>query len=150
MRLAPAGLASIAGMVTLVLTSPACASGGAVGGSLRFSYGYMIPGGDVGTAFGISATDTIPELPAGATVPTVLANAITQEVASGNWNNRCTRRFGGPAVYALIFHRACDSSIGPDADPIVIVGFAADGRTVGRVRWSGPSTVTLLVPARRF
>lgn len=78
------------------------------------------------------ATDTIPELPARSTLPTVLTNAITQEVASGNWNNQCPRRFGGPAVYALIFHRARDSSIGPDADPVVVVGFASDGRAVGR------------------
>jgi hypothetical protein len=134
------------------LTASACASGGAAGaaGSSSLSYGYMVPGPQVGSALGIGATDTIPELTTRNTLPTALSNSIAQEVAQGNWKNQCTRRFGGPAVYALIFHRACDSSIGPDADPVVVVGFAADGRVIGRVRWSGPNTVTLLIPTRRF
>jgi len=50
----------------------------------------------------------------------------------------------------VIFHRACDSSLGPEAEPMVVVGFFSDGKTAGRVRWTGPSTVTLLFPARRF
>jgi hypothetical protein len=110
----------------------------------------MVPGPQVAIALGLNATDTLPELTTRATLPTALVNAISQEVAQGNWNNQCTRRFGGPATYALIFHRLCDSSRGPDSDPVVVVGFAADGRTVGRVRWAGESTVALLVPMRRF
>ena len=133
-----------------------CASGGgavAGGGGGRsgsMSYGYMIPGPGLASALGVSATDTIPELTASTTVPATVVNAISQEVAASRWNNRCTRRFGGPGTYTVIFHRACDSSLGPDADPMVVVGFSADGRTVGRVRWTGPNTVTLLFPARRF
>jgi hypothetical protein len=130
----------------------ACASGGAAGsssGTAALSYGYMIPGADV-AALGFGATDSIPELRAQTTLPTALAGAIQQEVDQGRWNNRCTRRFGGPTVYALIFYRACDASLGPEAEPVVVVGFSADGRVVGRVPWSGPNTVTLLVPARRF
>lgn len=134
-----------------MLALSACASGGAAGArSDALAYGYMVPGADVASVLGVSATDTIPELTTRATLPTALANSISQEVVQGKWNNRCTRRFGGPAVYALIFHRACDSSIGPEADPVVLVGFAADGRTVGRVKWIGPNTVTLLSPIRRF
>jgi hypothetical protein len=110
----------------------------------------MIPGAHVATTLGVAPTDTIPELTARTTVPTTVANAITQEVAQGKWNNKCTRRFGGPAAYAVIFHRACDSALGPDADPIVIVAFSADGRTRGRVPWTGLETVSALVPARRF
>jgi hypothetical protein len=150
-RLAPTGVALVGTALIWTLALSACASGGAVGGgSINLSYGYMVPGPEVATALRVGATDTIPELTTRATLPTVLANAISQEVAQGNWNNQCTRRFGGPAIYALIFHRFCDSSRGPDADPVVVVGFSADGRTVGRVRWIGPSTVTLLVPMRRF
>jgi hypothetical protein len=143
-------------LLGVALSASACASGSGTGGvrtvalSNSFSYGYMIPGAGLASAIGVPATDTIPEFPARNTVPTTLANAITQEVATGRWNNQCTRRFGGPSIYAVIFHRACDSSLGPDADPQVVVGFSSDGRVIGRVRWSGPSTVTLLYPARRF
>jgi hypothetical protein len=142
--------------VTLAVTAMAgwaCASGGAAGasdGAAGLSYGYMIPGSDVATALGLRAIDTIPEFPARTTLPTALVNAIQQEVAQGRWNNECTRRFSGPTVYALIFYRACDAALGPEAEPVVVVGFRPDGRVVGRVPWSGPSTVTLLVPARRF
>jgi hypothetical protein len=142
-------LAGVAAAIAL----GACASGGAAGAggaAQGLQYGYMIPGNDVAAALGVRATDTIPELPASTTVPTALANAISQEVNQGRWNNRCTRRFGGPTVYALIFYRACDASLGPEAEPVVVVGFGPDGRVVGRVPWSGPSTVSLLVPARRF
>jgi hypothetical protein len=147
-------LASVASLCA-ALTMSGCASSGAAGGggaaaSPSLSYGYMIPGPGVASTIGVSATDTIPELNSRATIPTTVANAISQEVASGRWNNRCTRRFGGPRVYAVIFHRACDSSLGPDADPMMVVGFSNDGRTVGRMQWAGPSTVTLLYPARRF
>lgn len=146
----------ISASVTLLLafTLPACASGGGTAGggaaSPSLSFGYMIPGPGVASIVGVSATDTIAELTARTSVPTILANAITQEVAAGNWNNQCTRRFGGPSVYLVIFHRACDSSLGPDSDPMVIVGFSVNGKTVGRMRWNGPSTVTLLYPVRRF
>jgi hypothetical protein len=137
--------------VAVTLAVSACASGGAAAsGSSDFSYGYMIPGPRVASAFGIAATDTLPEITARTTLPTTLLNAISQEVAQGNFNNRCTRRFGGPRVYALIFHRSCDSSVGPDADPVAIVGFAPDGRKIGTVAWQGASTITLIVPARRF
>jgi hypothetical protein len=139
----------------------ACASGGGAAGggatdgggrsaSTAFSYGYMIPGAGLAGALGVPATDTMPELTTRATVPATVVNAISQEVAAGKWNNQCTRRFGGPRTYAVIFHRACDSSLGPDADPMVVVGFSSDGRTIGRVQWAGPTTVTLLFPARRF
>ncbi len=145
----------------VVLAMSACASGGATSGgeggavssgaaSPSFSYGYMIPGPGLASAIGVPAADTIAELPTRTTVPTTVLNAISQEVAAGRWNNACTRRFGGPRVYAVIFHRACDAALGPDADPMVVVGFSADGRTIGRVRWTGPSTLTLLYPARRF
>lgn len=147
MRRLPVALAAIA------MAGWACASGGAAGassGAAALSYGYMIPGPGVATALGLRATDTIPELPARTTLPTTLVNAIQQEVAQGRWNNQCTRRFGGPTVYALIFYRACDAALGPEAEPVVVVGFGSDGRVVGRVPWSGPNTVTLLVPARRF
>ncbi len=141
--------ASIAIAATATLS--ACASGGAAaGGSAGTAYGYMIPGPGLANAIGLVATDTVPELPTMTTLPTTLTNAIAQEVSQGNWNNRCTRRFGGPTVYALIFYRVCDASLGPEADPFVVVGFAPDGRVLGRLRWAGPSTVTLLVPARRF
>jgi hypothetical protein len=133
-----------------VLLSACASAGSAAGASGKFSYGYMIPGPQVANALGTGATDTLPELTSGATVPTLVTNAITLEVAQGGWNNGCTRRFGGPAVYAVIFHRACDSALGPDADPMVVMGFGADGRARGRLRWTGPSTVTLLFPARRF
>jgi hypothetical protein len=63
-------------------------------------------------ALGFRATDSVPELRAQTTLPTAVASAIQQEVDQGRWNNRCTRRFGGPTVYALIFYRACDASLG--------------------------------------
>ena len=140
----------------LFMWASGCAStgtaggGGGGGGTTNLSYGYMVPGPQVAAALGLTATDTLPELPARTTLPAVLVNAISQEVTQGAWNNRCTRRFGGPQRYAVIFHRACDSSLGPDAEPVVVVGFTADGRTAGRVRWSGPETVTVLQPVRRF
>jgi len=134
-----------------------CASGGASVGTstgsgsvTNLSYGYMVPGSPAASALGVAATDTLPEIPAQRTVPSVVVNAISQEVATGHWNDRCTRRFGGPRVYVAIFHRVCDSSVGPDADPVVIVAFGSDGRTVGRVRWNGPETVSVLQPMRRF
>lgn len=155
-RVINASVASLFAALTLL----ACASGGGSGSSAAgaaggaaspsLSYGYMIPGAGLASAIGVAATDTIPELNTRATVPTTLANAITQEVASGRWNNQCTRRFRSSTVYVVIFHRACDSSLGPDAEPMVVVGFSAEGRVVGRVRWTGPTTVTLLYPARRF
>jgi hypothetical protein len=111
----------------------------------------MIPGAGVASAItGLRATDSLPELESRSTVPAVVTNAITQEVSSGNWNNGCTRRFGGPTVYTAIFHRSCSAAAGPEADPVVIVGFGADGKVIGRVRWNGPNTVTALVPVRRF
>jgi len=146
-----------AATLALTLGGWGCASGGtSVGTSAgsgavtNLSYGYMVPGSPAATALGVAPTDTLPEIQAQRTVPSVVTNAISQEVASGHWNDRCTRRFGGPRVYAAIFHRACDSSVGPDADPVVIVAFGADGRTVGRVRWTGPETVLVLQPMRRF
>lgn len=142
-------------LLGVALALAACASGGGTsaggaGASPNFSYGYMIPGAGVASAIGLTANDTIPELTARTTVTSTLSNAITLEVATGKWDNKCTRRFGGPRVYAVIFHRSCDASAGPDADPQVIVGFSSDGRNLGRVRWTGQSTVTRLFPARRF
>jgi hypothetical protein len=150
LALAPIAPAAATLAIAVILSS--CASSGAASGArpANLSYGYLIPGADVAGAFGVNATDTLPELAATATVPTALSTAITQEVRAGNWNNRCTRRFGGPTTYAVIFHRVCDSSAGPEADPQVIVGFGADGRKKGTVRWSGSATVSALVPARRF
>jgi hypothetical protein len=142
-------------LVAVALLLAACASGGSAAGaggaaSSSLAYGYMIPGAGVASTMGVGANDTIPELTTRATVSTTLSNAIGQEVAAGKWDNRCTRRFGGPSTYVVIFHRACDSSLGPDADPMVVVGFSSDGRKIGQVRWTGPSTITLLYPARRF
>lgn len=153
--MAPIVIASVARLLGLGLMLAGCASGGAAGSggsdaSARLDYGFMIPGQRVGSALGINATDSIPELSPRTTVPAVVVNAISQEVAQGTWSNRCTRRFGGPTIYAAIFHKTCDAAAGPEADPRVIVGFAADGRVVGRVAWEGPNTVALLVPARRF
>jgi hypothetical protein len=132
----------------------ACASGGGAAGATpasgSFAFGFMVPGSAVANALRISATDTLGELNRQATVPSVVTNAISGEVATGRWNNGCTRRFGGPTTYAVIFHRACDAAAGPEADPVVIVGFGADGRVVGRVQWAGPNTVAVLNPARRF
>lgn len=126
------------------------AASGSQGTVTNISYGYMVPGSPVATALGVAATDTLPEIPSQGTISSIVLNAIAQEVASGHWNNRCTRRFGGPRVYVAIFHRVCDSSAGPEADPAVIVAFGGDGRTVGRVRWSGPETLAVLQPMRRF
>ena len=148
--IAPA-LATLA--LAVVLSS--CASGGAAGGgsvsqSASLSYGYMVPGDQVASALGVSATDTLPELAATRNVSEALRTAIAQEVRAGNWNDRCTRRFGGPTTYIVIFHRLCASGAGPEADPVVVVSFGADGRKKGTVRWTGASTVAKLVPARRF
>ena len=142
-----------AAVTTLVLAVvlSSCASGGAAGGgSANLSYGYMVAGSEVASAFGINATDTLAEKSTRTTIPSALETAIKQEVQAGNWNDRCTRLFGGPTTYAVIFHRVCDSGAGPEADPQVVVGFGADGRKKGTVRWTGRSTVAALVPARRF
>jgi len=154
MRRSPLALGPIAPAVAtlalgVVLSS--CASAGAASGaSANLSYGYMVPGAQVATALGVNATDTLPELAATRTVTEALRTAISQEVQQGNWNDRCTRRFGGPTAYVVIFHRVCDSGAGPEAEPQVVVGFGADGRKKGTVRWTGASTVSVLVPARRF
>jgi hypothetical protein len=141
-------------VVAIACAISACASGGAAVGATpssgRFAFGFMVPGSAVASALRISATDTLAELTRQTTVSSVVTNAISAEVATGRWNNGCTRRFGGPTTYAVIFHRACDAAAGPEADPAVIVGFGADGRVVGRVPWSGPNTVTTLNPTRRF
>jgi hypothetical protein len=143
--------------LALMLGGWGCASGGASAGTsagsgavTNLSYGYIVPGSSAASALGVAPTDTLAEIQAQRTVPSVVVNAMSQEVASGHWNDRCTRRFGGPRVYVAIFHRACDSSVGPDADPVVIVAFGSDGRTAGRVRWTGPETVAVLQPMRRF
>lgn len=154
-----AARSGVVATLALMLGSLGCASGGTSAGTsvtaagapvTNLSYGYIVPGSPAASALGVAATDTLPEIQAQRTVPSVVVNAISQEVATGNWNDRCTRRFGGPRVYVAIFHRVCDSSVGPDADPVVIVAFGADGRMVGRVRWTGPETVSVLQPMRRF
>lgn len=151
-RATPRALGLSIGLALTTTFGWACASaGGASGGSsANLSYGYMVPGARVGTAMGVSATDTIAEIQAGRTVPTLVANAITQEIAQGTWDSKCVRRFNSGSVYIVIFHRTCDASQGPEADPKVLVGFGTDGRTVGRVPWTGSNTVAALVPVRRF
>lgn len=144
-------LAPFAVVASLAMVISSCASGGAAGGgSANTSYGYMIAGTQVATALGVAATDTLPEKSTRVTIPSALETAIKQEVQQGNWNDRCTRLFGGSAGYVVIFHRLCDSGAGPEADPQVVIGFGADGRKKGTVRWTGSSTVAALVPARRF
>lgn len=128
----------------------ACAAAGS-GGSGSFGYGYMIPGASVASAFSIGATDTIAELPSTtSSIPSAVKTRITQETIAGRFDSTCTRRFSATTVYPVMFFRYCDASRGSEADPVAIVGFAPDGRTVNRVQWTGPNTVTLLSPFRRF
>ena len=127
----------------------ACASAGTAG-SGSYSYGFMIPGATVASAFRVGAGDTIAELPGVSSLPTAVRTGITQETITGRFDSTCTRRFGNSAVYPVIFFRSCDPSRGPEADPVVIVGFGPDGRPISRVQWTGPATVTLLNPFRRF
>ena len=127
----------------------ACAAAGG-GGSGGYGYGFMIPGASLASALSIGAADTVPELPSVSSIPTSVRTRITQETITGRFDSTCTRRFGNSSVYPVIFFRSCDASRGTEADPIVIVGFAPDGRPVGRLAWTGPATVTLLSPFRRF
>jgi len=132
----------------VVAGAVACAAAG--GGSGPYAYGFMIPGATVASAFSIGANDTIAELPSVSSIPTAVRTRITQETITGRFDSTCTRRFGNSTVYPVIFFRTCDASRGTDADPVVLVGFAADGRPINRVQWTGSSTVTLLSPFRRF
>jgi hypothetical protein len=126
----------------------ACAAGG--GGSGPYAYGFMIPGATVASAFRIGAMDTIAELPGVSSIPSAVRTGITQETITGRFDSTCTRRFGNSTIYPVMFFRSCDPGRGTEADPIVLVGFGPDGRPVSRVQWTGPSTVTLLSPLRRF
>jgi hypothetical protein len=128
--------------------SAACAAAGT--GSGPYAYGFMVPGASLASALSISATDTIGELPSVSSVPTAVRTRITQEAITGHFDSTCTRRFGNGVVFPVIFFRSCDPARGTEADPIVIVGFAADGHPVNRIPWNGPSTVAALQPARRF
>jgi hypothetical protein len=144
----PSPLARAALPLVATVIVAACAAGG--GGSGPYAYGFMIPGATVASAFRIGATDTIAELPGISSIPTAVRTAITQETITGRFDSTCTRRFGSLGVYPVIFFRSCDPGRGTEADPVVLVGFGPDGRKVNSVQWSGPATVALLQPFRRF
>jgi hypothetical protein len=110
----------------------------------------MIPGATVANALRIAATDTIGEFSGESALPPAVRTGISQEITTGRWAAACTRRFGNSNIYPVMFFRSCDPGRGTESDPVVLVGFGPDGRVVGRVQWTGPGTVTLLSPARRF
>jgi hypothetical protein len=146
-RRSPLVRASLLFTVTAIVA--ACASAGS-GGSGPYSYGFLVPGATVASAFRIGATDTIAELPGVSSIPTAVRTGITQETITGRFDSTCTRRFGNSTIYPVIFFRSCNPSRGTEADPVVLIGFGPDGRKVGTVQWSGSSTVALLNPFRRF
>ena len=142
------GFRTLASFAAAVVVTAACAAAGT--GSGPFAYGFMIPGATVASAFSVGANDTIAELPSVSSIPTAVRTRITQETITGRFDSTCTRRFGTSTVYPVMFFRSCDPARGTEADPVVLVAFGPDGRPINRVPWTGPSTVTLLSPARRF
>ena len=142
------GVRPVVAFLVAIVFSAACAAAGS--GSGPYAYGFMIPGATVASAFSVGAGDTIAELPSVSSIPTAVRTRITQETITGRFDSTCTRRFGNSTVYPVIFFRSCDASRGTEADPVVLVGFAPDGRPINRVQWTGPGTVTLLSPFRRF
>ena len=145
-------LASVAGCASGGGGGAEAGAGGADPGGEKCGYGCMVPGARIATALGISAVDTLPELPARATLRATVKNAIDQHVLQNQWstNNNCLRKFGSPEFYVVVFHRYCDSAMGSDSDPRMVVGFTSTGQVRGEVTWVGPTTVGLLIPQRRY
>ena len=159
-----AGIGMALAAVAILASGIGCASGGSSdtgaaagapaaaaapsGGARVCDYGCLVPGPRVANTLSISATDTLPEINPRTTLRSAIANAINQHVTQNGWSSgRCLRKFGGPNVYVVMFHRTCES--GPDPGPGMVVGFQANGTVIGQVNWIGPTTVGAMIPDRR-
>ncbi len=111
--------------------------------------GYIVAGPQAATAFHVSPSRRIPELPI-VQVSQVVRNAAEREAVLRSQAPECNRYFGDSALVLVLFVPPC----GPDTvqvrfDSRWLAAFDAEGRSLGTIDWYVNDAATV-VPFMRL
>ncbi len=111
--------------------------------------GFLLPGPQAASAFGIAASDTLPEIGRDA-VPQPATEAAVRAAQQHEKRADCNRFFQAHELYVVVLSAFCGNEFGKETDSRTLVGIRSTGTVVATISWAPQTGVAQLQPYMRW
>lgn len=110
--------------------------------------GYLLPGPQAATAFGVPPSVRIPEKRHG--LPGLVVDAAARLAEERHRRPACNRFFQSGEVYIVVLSSFCGTEYGKEADSRLLIGLRGNAALIAEISWMTTAGEAELSPYMRF